>query len=112
MNLLTKLLFVSVAFVLFSCERKVDKSADFTQEWLFTKGIEGPAVDSKGNLYAVNYMREGTVGIVDSKAKVSLFVDLPEGSIANGLGLMLRIICIWQIILSIGFFILKMAVKP
>ena len=85
MNLLRKLLFVSVAFVLFSCEEKEDKSTDFTQEWLFTKGIEGPAVDSKGNLYAVNYMREGTVGIVDSKAKVSLFVDLPEGSIANGI---------------------------
>jgi len=74
-----------LAFVFFSCEEKEDKSNDFTQEWLFTKGIEGPAVDSKGNLYAVNFQREGTVGLVDSEANASLFVDLPEGSIANGI---------------------------
>ncbi len=60
-------------------------SRDFTQEHLFTKGIEGPAVDSKGNLFAVNFHNEGTIGKVDTKGKLSLFATLPEGSIGNGI---------------------------
>ncbi|BAO75512.1 SMP-30/gluconolactonase/LRE family protein [Winogradskyella sp. PG-2] len=58
---------------------------DFTKEFIFTKGIEGPAVDSKGNLYAVNYKEEGTIGVVNSKGKASLFTKLPKGSIGNGI---------------------------
>jgi sugar lactone lactonase YvrE len=70
-----------------SCEK--DKfnnvSIDFTKESVFTKGIEGPAVDSKGNLYAVNFKEEGTIGIVDSAGATSLFTKLPNGSIGNGI---------------------------
>ena len=62
-----------------------DKSFDFTQEHLFTKGIEGPAVDSKGNLYAVNFKDEGTIGIIDQKGIPSLYATLPNGSIGNGI---------------------------
>jgi len=51
----------------------------------FTTGVEGPAVDKKGNLYAVNYQREGTIGIVTPNGKADLFVNLPEGSIGNGI---------------------------
>ena len=50
-----------------------NKSIDFTNEFVFTKGIEGPATDSKGNLYAVNFKEEGTIGIVDETGKASLF---------------------------------------
>jgi sugar lactone lactonase YvrE len=60
-------------------------STDFTKEFLFTKGIEGPAVDSHGNLYAVNFNKEGTIGKVSSNGKPSLFATLPEGSIGNGI---------------------------
>lgn len=62
-----------------------DKSTDFTKEHLFTKGIEGPAVDSKGNLYAVNFEKEGTIGIVDHKGNSSLYATLLNGSIGNGI---------------------------
>ena len=85
MNRLLRVLFLSAVFVFSSCEEKLDRSVTFTQEWLFTKGIEGPSVDSKGDLYAVNYQNEGTVGVVDAEARVSLFVNLPKGSIANGI---------------------------
>jgi len=85
MKLVFKLLLLAIIAVSYSCKENRDSSDSFTQEWLFTKGIEGPAIDSQGNLYAVNFQREGTVGVVDSEANVSLFVNLPEGSIANGI---------------------------
>lgn len=74
-----------VGLFLLSCAEDVDKSFDFTEEGLFTPGIEGPAVDSQGNLFAVNFEKEGTIGIVDSLGNPSLYAELPEGSIGNGI---------------------------
>jgi gluconolactonase len=51
----------------------------------FTEGIEGPACDAAGNLYAVNYERQGTIGRVSPDGTCEIFVDLPEGSIGNGI---------------------------
>ncbi|HLW49502.1 MAG TPA: SMP-30/gluconolactonase/LRE family protein, partial [Sphingobacteriaceae bacterium] len=51
----------------------------------FTSGIEGPAVDSKGFLYAVNFEEQGTIGQVDANGKASVFIRLPEGSVGNGI---------------------------
>lgn len=68
-----------------SCTQKEDKSTDFTKEFLFTKGIEGPAVDSKKNLYAVNFEKEGTIGIVDTSGNATVFTELPDGSVGNGI---------------------------
>ena len=50
-----------------------------------TRGIEGPACDAAGNLYAVNYHHQGTIGKVTPEGEASIFVELPEGSIANGI---------------------------
>ena len=51
----------------------------------FTSGIEGPACDAAGNLYAVNFERQGTIGRVTPEAQASVFLELPEGSIGNGI---------------------------
>lgn len=51
----------------------------------FTSGVEGPAVDASGILYAVNIGSEGTIGMLDKEEKASLFVTLPEGSVGNGI---------------------------
>jgi len=51
----------------------------------FTTGIEGPACDPQGNVLAVNYARQGTVGRVAPDGRGEVFVDLPEGSIGNGI---------------------------
>ncbi|MBT4101218.1 MAG: PQQ-binding-like beta-propeller repeat protein, partial [Gemmatimonadetes bacterium] len=51
----------------------------------FPQGIEGPAVDAGGLLYAVNFEKQGTVGVVDADGSASLFVELPQGSIGNGI---------------------------
>ncbi len=47
---------------------------DFSAENLFSGNIEGPAFDSKGNLYVVNYLRDGTIGKVNSDGSCELFV--------------------------------------
>lgn len=57
----------------------------FTPDSSFTTGAEGPAVDKAGNVYAVNFAREGTVGIITPAGQASLFVALPEGSTGNGI---------------------------
>lgn len=51
----------------------------------FTQGIEGPACDREGNVYAVNFQREGTIGRVTPDGKADLFVALPEGSTGNAI---------------------------
>lgn len=58
---------------------------DFIPTELFTNGIEGPAVDQSGNLYAVNFSEQGTVGIISRAGKAELFIKLPQGSIGNGI---------------------------
>src|SRR5262245_35875569 len=52
----------------------------------FTSGAEGPAVDKDGVLYAVNFSKQGTVGkIITSSATGSIFIELSNGSIGNGM---------------------------
>lgn len=60
-------------------------SQTFTPPGGFTSGIEGPACDAAGNLYAVNYARQHTIGKVTPNGECSVFLDLPNGSIGNGI---------------------------
>src|SRR6476619_259852 len=61
------------------------KSSDLTAVNSFTSGAEGPAVDKDCNLYAVNYSKEGTVGKITPTGNSNIFVELPIGSIGNGI---------------------------
>jgi gluconolactonase len=60
-----------------------------TQDWVsdgvFTQGVEGPAVDRHGVLYAVNYQQEGTIGKVTGKNQVQTLLRLGNGSVGNGI---------------------------
>ncbi|MEO5995358.1 MAG: SMP-30/gluconolactonase/LRE family protein [Chitinophagaceae bacterium] len=58
---------------------------DHTAENLFSQNIEGPAVDKEGNLYVVNFQKDGTIGKVKKNGAVELFVTLPEKSTGNSL---------------------------
>lgn len=58
---------------------------NLTPRGSFTPGVEGPAVDADGNLYAVNYERQHTIGRVTPAGEASVFVELPGDSIANGI---------------------------
>jgi sugar lactone lactonase YvrE len=57
----------------------------FTAERGFTKGIEGPACDRAGNVYAVNFQRQHTIGRVTPQGQAELFVTLPRKSTGNGI---------------------------
>lgn len=56
----------------------------FTPPGGFTPGIEGPACDAQGNLYAVCFERGHTMGRVTPDGQCSVFLDLPGGSAGNG----------------------------
>lgn len=78
------LIVLLLAFLHVSCQQ-LFVASDHTAENIFTSGIEGPAFDKKGNLYVVNFGKEGTIGLVKPDGKAELFINLPEGSIANGI---------------------------
>ncbi len=103
MNFVSSLLVFNLSLVLLcGCESKstTDQSQDIsssdpvskyqdteelTAPSLFTSGIEGPAVSTSGDLYAVNFDRQGTIGKVSPDGATSLFVNLPDSSIGNGI---------------------------
>ncbi|HEX8332111.1 MAG TPA: SMP-30/gluconolactonase/LRE family protein [Segetibacter sp.] len=60
-------------------------SKDFTAENLFSRNIEGPAINKTGQLFVVNFGKDGTIGKVNSDGSCEFFVTLPEGSIANSI---------------------------
>ncbi|MDR7088322.1 SMP-30/gluconolactonase/LRE family protein [Cellvibrio fibrivorans] len=63
----------------------IAQTKDYVADNVFTQGIEGPAVDAQGNLYAVSFGKDGTIGVIDEKDNAQLFVTLPEGSTGNGI---------------------------
>jgi sugar lactone lactonase YvrE len=65
--------------------KELYKSRDFTSVNSFTEGAEGPGVDRDGNLYAVNFARQHTIGKVTPAGEGSIFLELPNGSCGNGI---------------------------
>lgn len=57
-----------------------------TAEGAFTPGIEGPATDSAGFLYVVNFEKQQTIGrLFPDGSKPEVYVTLPGNSVGNGL---------------------------
>lgn len=79
MNLLTILLALSAAGEDLYVARPV------TAPKLFTAGIEGPACDASGNIYAVNFESQQTIGKVTPEGVASVFLKLPGKSVGNGI---------------------------
>lgn len=46
---------------------------------------EGPAVDTDGVLYAVNFQKRGTIGRITPEGEANIFLELSNGSIGNGI---------------------------
>ena len=89
------LLAIASLFLVLGCSKKLNpekefhrslyKAFDHTAENLFSRNIEGPAVDRDGRLFVVNYQKDGTIGLVHPDGKVELFVTLPDKSIGNSI---------------------------
>jgi sugar lactone lactonase YvrE len=67
------------------CQTEPYVVSDLTAENLFSENIEGPNVDKNGNLFVVNFQKDGTIGQVAPDGRVSLYVTLPYGSVANAI---------------------------
>lgn len=68
-----------------SVVQSADSSTVFIDS-VFTGGIEGPAVNSKNDLFAVNFQAEGTIGwMKNGSTQFETFVELSNGSIGNGI---------------------------
>lgn len=61
------------------------QARQLTAHTTFTDGVEGPACDRNGVLYAVNYARQHTIGRVQPDGTADIFLELPDGSIGNGI---------------------------
>ena len=80
------LLFILTALHSICQEFNPDSESTFyIEDEPFTSGIEGPAVDENGNLYVVNYKKEGTIAKIDTFKNVTTYLTLPSGSIGNGI---------------------------
>ncbi len=61
------------------------KATPVTKPGEFTAGIEGPACDRAGNIYAVNFGKQQTIGKVTPQGMGEVFVTLPGESTGNGI---------------------------
>ena len=83
-------LIIASIFTIIFCQVQAQTSElfvaeDFTKENLFTNNIEGPSFDKQGNLYVVNFEKDGTIGLVKQNGEAELFLTLPTGSTANSI---------------------------
>src|SRR3984957_16949997 len=84
--LLCKLAFAWMTVSSAIAQETLFQTRQITPTGEYTFGIEGPAVDARGNLYVVNFGKPGTIGKLPAGASQSeLFAVLPEGSIGNAI---------------------------
>src|SRR5262249_39700944 len=55
-----------------------------TAEHSFTGGVEGPACDRDGNIFAVSFARTPTIGKITPQGQGEVFIEFTNGSLANG----------------------------
>jgi sugar lactone lactonase YvrE len=97
-NIFSHLINLKIAFIImltcgvsFICtaqkpqHRKLYTSTIFTLPKSFTNEVEGPATDKSGIVYAVNFSHQGTIGEIAKNGTGKIFVELPEGSVGNGI---------------------------
>ncbi len=80
---LTTTLFLTSA--LRADEEKFFVAKPLTEKNSFTAGIEGPACDAQGNIYVVNFAKDGTIGRISPDGKGEIWLTLPGKSVGNGI---------------------------
>lgn len=82
--LLAALILTPLASTL-SAEEPLWVAKPLTPEKSFTAGVEGPACDRAGNVYAVCFEKNHTIGKVTPAGAGELWLTLPQGSSGNGI---------------------------
>lgn len=79
--------FLTLGFVsqVLIAEEPLWQAQPFTTEKSFTTGVEGPACDREGNVFAVNFEKQQTIGKVTPAGTAEVFVTLPGVSTGNGI---------------------------
>jgi sugar lactone lactonase YvrE len=78
------LTYVSVASLV-AADETLWSAKPLTKPKEFTAGIEGPACDVAGNIFAVNFGEEQTIGRVTPEGRGEVWVKLPGKSTGNGI---------------------------
>lgn len=77
--------FGGAADIVFSPPEPLWIARPVTRPGEFTAGIEGPACDADGNIFAVNFLQQGTIGRVSPNGSGEVFLRLPGDSVGNGI---------------------------
>jgi sugar lactone lactonase YvrE len=64
---------------------KLCVATPLTQDKEFTAGIEGPACDREGNIFAVCFGKDQTIGKITPQGKGEIWLTLTEKSAGNGI---------------------------
>ncbi len=76
---------LAIPTLLSAGDDKLFVAKPLTAEKSFTPGIEGPNCDKDGNIYAVNFAKQQTIGKTTPDGKTEIFVTLPGKSTGNGI---------------------------
>lgn len=77
---------ITVSAPLFAAEKEeLFVAKPLTEDNAFTAGIEGPNCDCDGNIYAVNFAKDRTIGKVTPQGKGEVWLELPNKSTGNGI---------------------------
>lgn len=65
----------------------IPSTQDLLEEGAFTNGVEGPAVNAEGELFAVNFQHQGSIGKISfhPTTQASIYAELEKPSIGNGI---------------------------
>ena len=85
-----KLIALAAALLTVGChslvpDEKLYLATPLTATNSFTAGIEGPACDRAGNIFAVNFAKQQTIGRTTPAGQSEVFVTLPNDSVGNGI---------------------------
>lgn len=85
-----KLIALAAAVLTVGChslvpDEKLYLATPLTATNSFTAGIEGPACDRAGNIFAVNFAKQQTIGRTTPAGQSEVFVTLPNDSVGNGI---------------------------
>ena len=84
--MLCELALTSLLILPCAAQQATFRSQPVTPAGEYTFGIEGPAVDGKGDLYVANFAKQGTIGrLAAGSSRSELFATLPEGSISSAI---------------------------